>query len=170
MVDADEHFRRDIGGAEQGGLLRTGFRHQAPRAGANGLFGHAADGLGSGRAHHRSHHRLVLDRVADRPFRSLRHQRVDKAVVDGAVDIDALDRTAGLARIGVGAFGDLRHRGLKIGIGAHIGRVLAAEFEMHLGERPGGGGVHAPSAIDRADEIDRVEGAGSDQPFGVGMV
>lgn len=41
---------------------------------------------------------------------------------------------------------------------------------MNLREGARGGGMHAPAAIDRADEIDGVEGARSNQPFGIGVV
>ena len=62
----------------------------------------------------------------------------DELVVDRRLDVDALDRDAGLAAVlhrvvdgGVGG-------ALEVGVGEHDHRVLAAELERHRGERARG--------------------------------
>jgi hypothetical protein len=45
----------------------------------------------------------------------------------------------------------------QVGIGPHIGRVLAAELEAERRERAGRGALDAAAAFDRAGEIDVVD-------------
>ena len=57
----------------------------------------------------------------------------------------------------------------EIGVGPHIGRVLAAKLEPERREGAGGGALDAAAAFDRAGEVDVVDLPRADQLFGVGM-
>ena len=58
---------------------------------------------------------------------------LDELVVDGLLDVDALDRDADLARV-VEPVGDGGVGGaLEVGVGEHDHRVLAAELEADRG-------------------------------------
>ena len=61
-----------------------------------------------------------------------RDERVDEGVVDPLVHVDALDRAAALAGVVHRAVGERLGGGLRVGVVADVGRVLAAELELQL--------------------------------------
>ena len=78
------------------------------------------------------------------------------------MDVDALDAAAALAGIEEGAVDQILDREFQVGVGRHVGRVLAAEFEAEGGERSRRRPLHAPPAFDRTGEGDMVDVAAGD--------
>ena len=72
----------------------------------------------------------VVDRVADLEALHRRDEGVDEGVVDPLVHVDALDRAAALAGVVHRAVGERLGGGLRVGVVADVGRVLAAELEL----------------------------------------
>ncbi len=84
-------------------------------------------------------------------------QRVEKRPVDGAGDIEALDRLAGLAGgDDAGAQRQMRRRD-RIGAGEHDHRVLATELEIGGDEGTRGGLGHLAPGRDRSGEADIID-------------
>ena len=96
-------------------------------------------------------------------------EAVDETVVDVLVHVDALDGAAALPRIEEAAVDQVLDRVVEIGVGAHIGRVLAAELEAGADEARGSGALHGVAALDRTGECDEIDLGRGDQPFRVGM-
>ena len=88
------------------------------------LFAHARRGL---RCRHWSEARLRVERVAQ----AVSKRRLDKAVEEGLphclMDVEALDRAARLAAVEEAAVDQSFEGGFQVGVGADIGRILAAE-------------------------------------------
>ncbi len=81
----------------------------------------------------------------------------EELVVDGLLDVDALDRDAGLARV-AHPVGDGGVRGaLEVGVGEHDHRVLAPELEADRRQGLGGAPHHLLAGLDRAREVDEVD-------------
>ena len=94
-------------------------------------------------------------------------EAVDELVVDVGMHIDALDAAAALAGIEIGAVDDVLDRVREIDIGAHIGRVLAAELQPDAREGAGRSPLDRLPGRDRAREADLVDAARRDQLRGV---
>ena len=88
-------------------------------------------------------------------------EALDEAVVERLVHIDALDAAAALAGIEERAVDEVLDRVIEIGVGAHIGRVLAAELEAERREGAGRGALDRAAAGDRAGEVDVIDRAPS---------
>ena len=110
-----------------------------------------------------------VERIADHIFAGEIGEALDEIVIDARVDIDALDAAAALAGIIEGAVDQILDGMIELGVGAHIGRVLAAELEPDRGEGSRGGALDGAAAGDGAGEIDVVDLAGADQLLGLLM-
>ena len=97
-------------------------------------------------------------------------EAVDEVVIDLLVHIDALDAAAALAGIEEGAVDQVRDRVVELGVGQHIGRVLAAELQAERREGAGRRLLDRAAAGDRAGEVDVVDLAGADQLLGLRVV
>ena len=73
--------------------------------------------------------------------------------------VDALDAAAALAGIVEGAVDQVLDGVVELGVGADIGRVLAAELEAERREGPGRCALDLASAGDRAGEVGMVDEA-----------
>lgn len=62
------------------------------------------------------------------------------------------------------------HRVGQVGIGAHVGRVLATQLQADADEMAGGGAFHHPSTFHRAGEVDLLHLPGGDQCAGLAVV
>ena len=118
--------------------------------------------VGEGAARHRPERRRLLERIADHIFAGEIGVALDEIVIDARIDIDALDAAAALAGIVERAVDQILDGMIELGVGPHIGRILAAELEPERGERAGGGALDGAAAGDRAGEIDVVDLAGAD--------
>lgn len=86
--------------------------------------------------------------------------------------IHPLQRAAALARVEDGAVHNVGRRPLEVRVGPHIGRVVAAQLQVHAHDAPGGGLLHGETARRRARkahlldarvlrrQLDGVEAAG----------
>ena len=106
----------------------------------------AAHEIGRGRAHQRAERGLGFGRIAEPVASGELDQAVDEAVVDRLVDVDPLDRAARLAAVEERAVGQVLDRVGEVGIGADVGRVLAAELEADAEEAAGGRLLHRMAA------------------------
>ena len=81
------------------------------------------------------------------------------------MDVDALDGAARLARIEEAGVDDVLDGESKVGVGPHIGRVLAAELEAGVREvaRAGDRRHHHAAAGGRAGEADLIDQAGAER-------
>ena len=93
----------------------------------------------------------------------------DERLEDLLVHIDALDAAAALAGIEERAVDEVLDRVVELGVGQHIGRILAAELEAERGEGAGRGALDRLAARDRAGEVDVVDLARADQLLGLGV-
>ena len=80
------------------------------------------------------------------------HELLDERVAHRVVDVDALHRDAGLARVAVAAGDDLRGRELEVGVGLDDHRRVVAELEPDLLARRAA--LDAPADLGRAGERD----------------
>jgi hypothetical protein len=71
--------------------------------------------------------------------------------------IDALDAAAALPGIEEGTIDEVFDGVVELGVGADIGRILAAELEAERGEGAGSGAFDPAAALDRAGEVDVVD-------------
>ena len=94
-------------------------------------------------------------------------EALDEVVVDVLMHIDALDAAAALAGIVERAVDQVLDRVVELGVGADIGRVLAAELEPERREGAGRGPLDGAAAGDRAGEVDVVDLARADQLLGL---
>ncbi|KAG1530315.1 hypothetical protein G6F50_017400 [Rhizopus delemar] len=60
----------------------------------------------------------------------------DELVVQRPCDVDALDAAAGLARIEEGAVAQGVDRVVQLGVGSHIGRIVAAQLQAYTDKAP----------------------------------
>ena len=97
-------------------------------------------------------------------------EALDELVIDLLVHIDALDAAAALAGIEEGAVDQVVDRMVELGVGQHIGRVLAAELEAERHEGAGRRLLDGAAAGDRTGEVDMVDLARAEQLLGLGMV
>ena len=167
MVDIDENLRRQIGRA-LGGFREARRVDQRLRAGMDGLVELVLDELGRRGADDRAERRRRIGRAAELVGVHRRHRALDEGVIDALMDIDAFHGAAGLAGIEETAIDDVLDREGEIGIGAHIGRILAAELQRRRREirRAGDRGHDVPPAGRRAGEADLVDEAGADDAVG----
>ena len=86
------------------------------------------------------------------------------------MDVDALDAAAALAGVVHRRVHQRLDRGVEVGVGADVARVLAAELEPGGHEGAGGGALDLAAAAHAAGEVDEVEGPGGDQLGGGGVV
>jgi hypothetical protein len=86
--------------------------------------------------------------------------------VDVAVHVNPLDRAAGLTAVEERAISQVLDRVREIGIGADVGRVLAAELQADAGKARSCGLLHAVPARDRAGEAHEIDRAACDHPRG----
>ena len=84
-------------------------------------------------------------------------EALDELVIQRFVDINALDAAAALAGIEESAVDQSLDGMVEIGVGHHIGRVLAAEFQAEPSEGARRGALDDPSAGHRAGEVDEVD-------------
>ena len=137
----------------------------APLRSASAIW--LAHRVGEGAARHRPERGRRVERIADDVFAGEIDEAFDEIVIDARIDIDALDAAAALAGIEERAVDQVLDRMIELGVGAHIGRVLAAELEPERGEGAGGGALDGAAAGDRAGEVDVVDLAGADQLLGL---
>ena len=128
MVHIHQHLRRQIGGAGAAGR-EGGFVNQRRSALCHGFGNLGAHKIGGAAAHHRPQIGVGIGGVAQAVLAGDAHKFGHKGVVCRLMHINALNAAAGLAGIKEGAvhqiFGGIGH----IGIGAHIGRVFAAQLQ-----------------------------------------
>ncbi len=166
MVDVDEHLRREIGRA---GLVARKALRIDQRAGAllHGFGRLPAHELGGGRADHRPQRRLRLQRVVEHVAAGEIGEAFDERLVDRFVHVDALDAAAALAGIEEAAVDEILDRVVELRIGAHVGRVLAAELEAGGDEAIGRRALDRVAALDRTRERHEVDAVGRDERLGV---
>ena len=128
VVHIHQHLRRQIGGAGAAGR-EGGFVNQRRSALCHGFGNLGAHKIGGAAAHHRPQIGVGIGGVAQAVLAGDAHKFGHKGVVCRLMHINALNAAAGLAGIKEGAvhqiFGGIGH----IGIGAHIGRVFAAQLQ-----------------------------------------
>ena len=83
-------------------------------------------------------------------------ETVDKIVINRVLNVDALNAAARLAGIEKSAINQILHRMADVGVGAHIGWILAAQFQPDADETPGRGGLDHFPARDRTGKGDEV--------------
>ena len=74
--------------------------------------------------------------------------------MDCSIDVDSLHRATRLPRVEERAVDDVVDRMVERDIGAHVGRVLAAQLESRTDETIGGRALHRVTATHRAREGD----------------
>ena len=163
MVDPGQHLRHQIGRADVVGG-KAGRVDQRRRALGDRLGGMIAHDVREARRGHRAERRLRIERIAEPVGRSRRGESFDEAIVEALVHIDALDAAAALPGIVEGAVDDIGDRIVEVGVGPHIGRVLAAEFEAERGEGSGRRALDRLAASDRAGEVHMIDAARGDEP------
>ena len=89
-------------------------------------------------------------------------EAADEGVIDPFVDVEALDATARLPAIEKHPVDQVLDGEVQIGIGAHVGRVLAAQFQPDTDETAMGGGLDHFAAADRAGKGDEIDLGGPD--------
>ncbi len=126
-----------------------------------------ADVVGRLGAHHRPQRGRLVGRRAEVVAVDHRHRRLDEAVINRLVHVDALHGTARLPGVEVAGIDDVLRREGEVGVGAHVGRVLAAELEAGRRKirRRRDRGHHGAPAGGRAGEADLVDEAGGDRPM-----
>ena len=90
---------------------------------------------------HRPDHGVGVERIAQRPAARVLDEAGDEPVVDVGMHIDALDAAAALPGVEERAVDQVLDRMVELGVGAHIGRVLAAQFEPQRREGAGRGAL-----------------------------
>ena len=93
---------------------------------------------------HRPERGRLIERVAEHIAADEVGRALHERVVAAFVHVDSLDAAAALAGIEEGAVDEILDRVRHVGVGPHIGGILAAELEPECREGPGG------SALDRA--------------------
>ena len=137
LVDLED-LRRDVGGVllVGGEALGIDQRLGALARGLGDLLPDLVGGLG---AHDRAEVDLAVERIAEAVLVGEVDEAVEEFLVDVLVHVDALDAAAGLAGIEHGAVDQVLDGVRQVGVGAHIGRVAAAELEAEADEALGGG-------------------------------
>ena len=166
MVHVHQYLRRHVRRACLVG--REFFRiDQRFRAGRN-CFGHlAARELGSAGAHHRTEVGRRVQRIAELVLACQPDETIDELVVDAFVRVDAFDPAAGLPGIEISAVHKILHGMREVGIGTHVGGILAAQFEADADETLGRCVLHGMSAGDGPGECDEIDQSRGDQLRGL---
>jgi hypothetical protein len=107
---------------------------------------------------------LFFERIAQFIAGDAIDESLDETIVKALVHIDALDAAAALSGIEERPVDKILDREFESGVGAHIGRVLAAEFQAERGERSGRGAFDRAAARHRSREIDMIDAARADHP------
>ncbi len=97
-------------------------------------------------------------------------ETVDKIVINRVLNVDALNAAARLAGIEKSAINQILHRMADVGVGAHIGWILAAQLQPDADETPGRGGLNHFTTGNRTGEGDEVNLRILDNAFGGGMI
>ena len=122
-----------------------------------------AHGRGKPLLRHRAERGFLIQRIAQHILLGQRGEAIDEFVVDVLVHIDALDPAAALPGIEISAVDNVLDRMREIDVGAHIGRILAAEFEPDAGEGAGRRLLDRAAGRDRTGEADLIDLARRDQ-------
>ncbi len=136
MIDTGEKLRCEIGRPlfRGGEALRVDQRLGALADGGLDLPAHEVGRLG---AHHGTQRRIRVGRRAKMVAVDHRDRRLDEVVVDILMHIDALGRAARLAGVEETGIDDVLGGEGEVGVGPHIGGILAAEFEARVREVQG---------------------------------
>ena len=94
----------------------------------------------------------------------------DEIVEQASVDVNPLNPAAGLPAVEKRSVGEVFDGVVEIGVGPHIGRILAAQLQAEPGEGSAGGDFHRPPAGHRAGEVNLIDGPAGDQTGGAGVV
>ncbi|MNP24644.1 hypothetical protein D3C76_1174180 [compost metagenome] len=133
MIDLDQHLRGEVGAARHVG--GKGMRiDQCLRAQGLRIGNLPADEIRRARTHQRAEGGGFVQRVAQHVLTGQFGEAIDKGRVDFPVDVDTLHGAAALPGIEETAVHQVLHRMLEVGIGPHVGRVLAAELKAHAQE------------------------------------
>ena len=169
VVDLHQHLRRQVGRAGGVGGEATGVDQCLGAAGGS-LGDLPADELGGLGAHQRAEGGGLVQRVAQHVLAGQLDEAFDEGRVELVVDVDALDAAAALPGVEEAAVDQVLHRVGQVGIGAHVGRVLATQLQADADEVAGGGAFHHPSTFHRAGEVDLLHLPGGDQRAGLAVV
>ena len=145
-------------------------RNQGARAGGQRRLDLSADEVGGAGAHHRSQIGVRVQRMAEAIGAGQLDEAIDEVAVAPALHIDAFDAAAGLAGVEKGAVHQIFYRRRQVGVGAHIGRILPAQFQADADEALGGRPLHRAAAAHRTGEGDEVDLGRGRQLQGGGMV
>ena len=126
-----------------------------------------ANEIGGARPHHRPQCGRRIERVPEHVFTRQIGEPIDEAVVEPGMNIDALDAAAGLTGVEEGTIDQVLDGMVEIGIGANVGRVLAAEFESRADEAAGGRPLNGVTTRDRAGEGDEIDVVTCDDPLAI---
>ena len=111
----------------------------------------------------------AIERIAHDIFSGEIGEAFNELVIDFSVHVDAFDAAAALAGIVERAIDQIFDRVVELGVGPHIGGVLAAELKPDRGERARGSTLDGAAAGNRAGKIDVVDPSRADQLLGLLM-
>jgi len=139
---------------------------QAARAFGYGFGDDGADIGGGGSSHHRTERRQRVERIAQHILPGQGHRPLDEFVIYRLVRIDALDAAAGLTRVEESAIHQGFHGMRQIGVGAHIARIVAAQFQPDADKTSGGRLLHRHAAGHGTGETDEIHFRRADHALG----
>ncbi|MNQ81273.1 hypothetical protein D3C85_962860 [compost metagenome] len=169
MGNVDQYLGREVGAARCIGGEPFGV-DQRPGAVHHGIGNLPAHDFGGIRRHQRAEGGGLIQRVAQHVLAGEFDEALDELRVKLPVHVDAFDGAAALPGVEETAVHQVCHGVLEIGIGAHIARVLATQFQAHAEETAHGGSLHDRAGLHGTGEVHLMHAPGGDDGRGLPVI